>query len=101
MATKRAVAQFHITGPEHPPVGELFAHVAVVHAALELIVVFGLFFGGYSGVVAKFESSSFWIIFLLVGLGTVIHSSVDYILSLLVWRPIRKLKSIRSIAAVH
>ena len=35
VAMKRAVAQFHITGPEHPPVGELFAHVAVVHAAGE------------------------------------------------------------------
>ena len=77
------------------------AVVGVVHAALELVVVFALFFGGFSGVVAKFEQSSFLGIFLLVGLGTFIHSSVDYILSLLVWRPIRKLKSIRSIAAVH
>ena len=75
--------------------------VGVVHAALELGVVFGLFFGGFTGMVEKFESSGFLTIFLLVGLGTFLHSTVDYIISLLVWRPLRKLNSVRSIAAVH
>lgn len=75
--------------------------VAVVHAALELGVVFGLFFGGFTGMVEKFESSGFLTIFLLVGLGTFLHSTADYIISLLVWRPIRNLKSVRSIASVH
>lgn len=51
--------------------------------------------------VEKFESSGFLTIFLLVGLGTFLHSTVDYIISLLVWRPLRKLNSVRSIAAVH
>ena len=75
--------------------------VAVVHAVLELGVVFGLFFGGFAGMVEKFESSGFLTIFLLVGLGTFLHSSADYIISLLVWRPIRNLKGVRAIAAVH
>lgn len=64
-------------------------------------MVFGLFFGGFTGMVEKFESSGFLTIFLLVGLGTFLHSTVDYIISLLVWRPLRKLNSVRSIAAVH
>ena len=32
---ERAVAQFHISGPEHAPLGELFAHVAVIDPAGE------------------------------------------------------------------
>ena len=75
--------------------------VGVVHAVLELGVIFTLYFGGFGGVAEKFQGAGFLTIFLLVGLGTLIHSSVDYVLSLLVWRPIRRLKSVRSIAAVH
>lgn len=75
--------------------------VGVVHAALELGVIFVLYFGGFGGVAEKFQSAGFMAIFLLVGLGTLIHSSVDYVLSLLVWRPMRKLKGVRAIAAVH
>ena len=75
--------------------------VGVVHAALEVIVIFTLYFGGFGGVAEKFQETGYLVIFLLVGLGTLVHSSVDYVISLLVWRPIRNLKSVRSIATVH
>ena len=71
--------------------------VAVVHALLETMVIMVLFF---QGTVA--DKGGLWLtVFLPVGVVTLIHSSVDYAVALLVWRPIRNLKSVRSIAAVH
>lgn len=75
--------------------------VGIVHALLELGVILVLYFGGFGGVAEKFQESGYLLIFLLVGVGTLVHSSVDYVLSLLVWRPARNLNSIRSIATVH
>jgi niacin transporter len=75
--------------------------VAVVHGALEVMVIFCLYFGGFGGVAEKFQESGYLVIFLLVGAGTLIHSCIDYALSLLVWRPIRKLSSVRAVASVH
>jgi niacin transporter len=75
--------------------------VAVVHAALEVAVIFSLYFGGFGGVAEKFQETGYLVIFLLVGVGTLIHSCVDYVISLLVWRPIRTLNSVRTVAAVH
>lgn len=74
--------------------------VAAVHALLELTVIFTLFFGGFGGVAEKFQEAGYVAILLLVGLGTVIHSTVDYILSLLVWRPLRRLPAVKGIASV-
>ncbi|MGN0968486.1 MAG: hypothetical protein ACI4O3_04375 [Oscillospiraceae bacterium] len=73
------------------------AVVAVVHALLETVVIMVLFFSG-----SVMDQGGLWLtVFLPVGVVTLIHSSVDYAVALLVWRPIRKLKSVRSIAAVH
>lgn len=75
--------------------------VAVVHALLELCVVFGLFLGGAAGMAEKFGQGGFGAILLLVGLGTVVHSCVDYAVSVLVWRPIRKVGGVAAISTVH
>ena len=71
--------------------------VAIAHAALETVAIMALFF---SGSVAN--NGGLWLtVFLPVGVVTLIHSSVDYIISLLVWRPISSLKSVRTITSVH
>ena len=71
--------------------------VAIVHAALETVAIMVLFFQGSFA-----DKGGLWLtVFLPVGIVTLVHSSVDYIISLLIWRPIRKLKSVRAIAAVH
>ena len=72
--------------------------VAVVHALLETVIIMVLFFG--TDLVA--DKGGLWLtVFLPVGVVTLLHSSVDYAVSLLVWRPIRRLKSVKSIASVH
>lgn len=71
--------------------------VAIVHAALETVAIMALFFQG----TVTGDGGLWLVVFLPVGVVTLIHSSVDYIVALLVWRPIRKLKSVRTIAAVH
>lgn len=71
--------------------------IAVVHAALETAAIMFLFFNGMFA-----DAGGLWLtIFLPVGVVTLFHSSVDYIVALLVWRPIRNLKSVRAIACVH
>lgn len=71
---------------------------AIVHAALETLIIMVLFFG--TNLVA--DKGGLWLtIFLPVGIVTLFHSSVDYLIALLVWRPLRNLKSVRAIAAVH
>ncbi len=70
---------------------------ALVHAVLETAICMVLFFGG-----AMADKGGLWLtIFLPVGLVTILHSCVDYAVALLVWRPLRNLKGVRSIASVH
>lgn len=71
--------------------------IAIVHAALETVAIMILFFNGMFT-----DAGGLWLtVFLPVGVVTLIHSSVDYVIALLVWRPIRKLKGVRAIACVH
>ena len=73
------------------------AVIAVVHALLETGVVTLLFVQG-----SVADQGGLWLTVLLpVGIVTLVHSTVDYILSLLVWRPLRRIKSVREIAAAH
>ncbi len=72
--------------------------VALIHAVLETVSIMILYFG--TDLVA--DKGGLWLtIFLPVGLVTILHSCVDYVIALLVWRPLRSLKSVRSIACVH
>lgn len=60
-----------------------------VHAACEVLVVTVFFFGG-SLSEASYTSGYFVTVLLLVGLGGLIHSMVDYALSVAVWRPVSR-----------
>lgn len=66
----------------------LFGFVtAVVHAACEVLVVTYFFFGNQlSG--ASYTNGYFVTVILLVGLGGVIHSMVDYSIAVAVWKPL-------------
>lgn len=71
--------------------------VAIVHAALETVAIMVLFF---SGTVA--DKGGLWLtVFLPVGIATLFHSSIDYAISLLIWRPVSTLKSVRDITPVR
>lgn len=87
----------------HQPVKSVVfcAVVAVVHAALEVAVVLTLYFGGIAGAAQKWGEAGFTGILLLVGLGAVVHSSVDFVLSALIWQPLRHVSGVQSVAAVR
>lgn len=77
------------------PSGTFCILVALLHALLETVAIMALFFSG-----KMTSQEGLWLtVFLPVGIVTVIHSSVDYMVALLVWRPLKALKSVREIAA--
>ena len=67
--------------------------IAVMHAVLEMIVVVPFYMGT--------DASSFmYMVFGLVGVGTIVHSFVDFVISLIVWNALSKSDSIAKIANV-
>ncbi len=72
--------------------------ISLIHAACEVLVLIPLYFGG-SLSAAVYQSGFFKYIVLLVGLGTFVHSSIDYTIAILVWRPLRHVNGIASIAS--
>lgn len=68
-----------------PLKSQLFSFsIAIVHALAEVLVVSVFFFGLVSG--ADYQDRFFYAVFLLVGVGTVIHSMVDFFLAQLIWK---------------
>ena len=66
---------------------------ALVHALLEVLIVMPLY-TGYDA------SQLFYLLFVLVGIGSVVHSTVDCVLSLAVWKAVTASASIRAIAMI-
>ena len=66
---------------------------ALVHALLEVLIVMPLY-TGYDA------SQLFYLLFVLVGIGSVVHSTVDFVLSLAVWKAVTASASIRAIAVI-
>ena len=63
--------------------------IALIHACCELIVVSALYFGGSMG--ESFYQKGFILsVLLLVGVGTVVHSMVDFEIAQLVLLPLKK-----------
>lgn len=67
--------------------------VAIVHAVLEVIIVMPLY-TGYDA------SQLFYLLFVLVGIGSVVHSTVDFVLSLVVWKAVTASAAIRAVAVI-
>ena len=71
----------------------------LIHAVMELIVISALFLGGFERVVNNFSEAGYMAILLLVGLGTLVHGSVDFIISFLVWQPLKKVPGLSKVAS--
>lgn len=69
--------------------------MGVIHAVCEVLVVTYFFFGDP----AKY-GDYFYTVLLLVGVGTVVHSSVDFLISALVWKALTKSNAVAGISSV-
>lgn len=62
--------------------------LALIHAAAEVIVVSPFFFAGSLFKPEQLANGFVMSVVLLVGLGTAIHSMIDYVISLIIWKPL-------------
>ena len=62
--------------------------IALMHAAAEMIVVTPFFMSGALFTPEQLANGFVTSVVLLVGLGTVIHSMLDYSISILIWKPV-------------
>lgn len=63
--------------------------ISVLHAVCEVLIVIPFYFG--SNMSAGYYSSGFFIsVILLVGVGTIVHSMVDFWIAFILWKPLRK-----------
>lgn len=69
--------------------------LALIHAIAEMIIVIPFYFG------TIMDTQAFvYMVFGLVGVGTFVHSSVDFAISLVVWKVLAKNKSIANVSNV-
>lgn len=70
--------------------------LGAVHAAGEMLVVLGFYFGGM-----EMQGGVMTMLFGFVGLGTLVHSMVDYYISLLIWKPVSRFVPVRASLTYH
>jgi niacin transporter len=61
--------------------------LALIHAVSEVTVVTWFYFGN-SMTPANYEHGYLFSVVLLIGLGTIVHSMIDFGIAILVWRPL-------------
>ncbi len=64
--------------------------ISLLHATTEMLVVMPFYFGG-AMTTAYYAKGFVTSIILLVGLGTVVHSLIDFAIARVVWQPLRKI----------
>lgn len=69
----------------------LSAILALIHAACEVLVVLPFYFANPS----KYTNGFFTAVILLVGIGSVVHSMVDFAISYVVWQPLKRASACR------
>jgi niacin transporter len=63
--------------------------LGLIHAVCEVLVITPLYFG--DALQEGFYSSGFlWAVIVLVGLGTLVHSCIDYAISIGIWKALEK-----------
>lgn len=78
----------------------LFALVTgVVHGFMEIIAVLPFYFSG-SLSEANYQKGFLISVFLLVGVGTVVHSIVDFAIARVVYQPVSKMSQIKRISTI-
>lgn len=75
-----------LSSPLHSQIFSLW--IAGIHALAEVAIVTLFFFGLVPG--ADYQDGFFYAVFLLVGVGTVIHSLVDFFLAQVIWNSLGK-----------
>lgn len=66
----------------------LGAVTAILHAIGEVSVVTAFFFGGSMGT-ATYQQGYWYAVLFMVGVGTLIHSSLDFAISVFVWKHVQ------------
>ncbi len=66
--------------------------MALIHGVMEVVVV-TLFYTGNSVSELYYQQGYLFSVILLVGVGTVVHSMVDYGIALAIWKPVQKVAS--------
>lgn len=61
--------------------------IGIIHAVFEILAVLPFYFGG--NMEAYAQRGFFVGVFMLVGVGTVIHSMVDFLIAGVVWKPLQ------------
>ena len=81
----------------HKPIGQFaFALVTgLLHAAGEILAVIPFYFSNTMGA-AYYDKGFLYSVFLLVGIGTIVHSMVDFYLATIVARPMSKQLNIKN-----
>ena len=72
--------------------------IGVIHGVCELVVVTFFYFGGRVSP-AHFEQGFFMSVFLLVGVGSIIHSMVDFEIARIVVYPLKKQRTLAPMLA--
>lgn len=62
--------------------------LGLVHALAEVAIVSAFFFGLVSG--GTYQDGFFYTVFLLVGVGTLVHSMVDFFIAQVMWKSLGK-----------
>lgn len=73
--------------------------IGVLHGICEVLIVTPLYIDN-SLPAANYAKGYLYSIFALVGVGTVVHSSVDFVLSLAVWKVLVKAKNVSTVSNV-
>ena len=73
--------------------------LSLIHAVCEVAVVTWFYFGNSLAQV-NYEHGYLFSVVLLIGLGTVVHSMIDFSIAILVWRPLTHVIQIPVIAKV-
>lgn len=69
--------------------------IALLHAACEVLVVSAFYFGGAMG--TAYYARGYWFaVMLLVGVGSVVHSMVDFGIALLLYNVLRRQRGLQS-----
>ncbi len=73
--------------------------IGVLHAICEVTIILPLYFS-HALPEANYAQGFLYSIFTLVGIGTLIHSTIDFVISLGVWKVLVKANSVSSISTV-
>ncbi len=69
--------------------------ISLVHAAAEVLVVIPFYFG--NSLSSGYYSNGFvYAVILLVGVGTIVHSMLDYMISIFIWDALKNTKLIQT-----